>query len=306
MLIAFCCYYLWLIVCWIIIILVYIAIGRLLISDYKKAKNYNSDAINIQNHNVIITKVPTIQRLQYYPLIFIFCWFWEILSISYNYLNENNLFIIKCLQIFFTNLYGLFNAILFFFVIHHYTSNHVIYKNPKTSNSKKIKRKTSKSAEMNPATNESVDGVLVTVTTNTNKHHEEVSGTSISLNAGMVEVVSPSSISTPEKMFNAAEFSLHNDEVTDDEKLIQNVIVGYNEDESDDFYSDEGDIAVIEEEESAKDVITGWKDEIMNSMNQTKMSLIQQTNGTCFNLLRNQDVLDMDERDVHRNSGSKT
>merc|ERR1712228_1024751 len=299
MLMAFCCYYLWLIVCWLIIILVYIAISKLLISDYKKAQNYNNDAINIQNHNNIITKVPTIQRLQYYPLIFIFCWFWEILSISYNYLNEENLFIIKCLQIFFTNLYGLFNALLFFFVIHHYTANHVIYKQPKTSN-QKLKTSKQHSSKTN-VSNESIDGVLVTVTTNTNciNKCDEVSGTTVSLNIGMIEVVSPSSVSTPDRVFSH-DFDLKFDEqidgVTDDANIS-------------DF--DNGNIRVIEEEESAKDVICGWKDEIINSMNQTKMSLVRETNGTCFSLLRNEsDVRDIDQKDLrnilHRNSNSKS
>ena len=179
MAIAFFCYYLWLIVCWLIIILVYIAIGKLLMSDYKKAKQYNTDTININNHNNIITKVPTIQRLQFYPLIFIFCWFWAILSISYNHWSSNNLFIIKILQISFTNLYGSFNTVLFFYVIYNYTSNHVIYRNPKTigqkknkkskkpKKSKNIKRKNKVSYTQN---NDNDCGVCVTVTT-TNIHN---------------------------------------------------------------------------------------------------------------------------------------
>merc|ERR1719433_982621 len=94
-LIAFLCYYLWLIVAWSLVILVYIGIGRLLVIDYKKAKRCNEDSINILNHNSIITTVPTIQRLQYFPLIFIFCFFWEILSIFYDSIGIDDVFIIK-------------------------------------------------------------------------------------------------------------------------------------------------------------------------------------------------------------------
>ena len=140
MLIAFFCYYLWLIIAWVLVILVYIAIGKLLVNDYKKAKRLNNDEININNHNNIITKVPTIQRLQYFPLIFIFCWFWEILSISYSKLHSNDLFIIKVLQVTFTNLYGLLNTILFFYVIYKYNSNHIIHRDPKTIGKKKKKK----------------------------------------------------------------------------------------------------------------------------------------------------------------------
>merc|ERR1740123_2973355 len=320
MLLALFCYYLWLIVCWLIIILVYIAIGKLLIRDYKKACNLNNDAIN--GHNNIITKVPTIQRLQYYPLIFIFCWSFEIISIAYNLFDEDSLFIIKCLQAVFTNLYGAFNAILFFFVIHHYTSNHVTHKIPK-----RIKKKTR--TQTPQSERESVDGIQVTATTNnyqTKTSHDEVSGTIITLNPiGCVEVVSPSSIWTPEHMLGAGNgyaFSLcgQHDEVlvTDDDcersGKGKNVMLGYNEDEEDeseltDFYSDDDGVNVIdetdEEEHDGNDLMSGWKEEILNNIKQTTESLCHPTSGiTGFSLLRNE--TDVKNDVLHKNSHSNS
>lgn len=312
MTIAFFCYYLWLFIAWVLVNLVYVAIGKLLINDYKKAKRLNDDEINRNNHNNIITKVPTIQRLQYFPLIFIFCWFWEILSISYNKLHSNPLFILKVFQVSFTNLYGLFNTILFFYVIYNYNSNHVTHRNPKTIGAKKkkikssrkdkkvrkkLKKKLKKQGIKNIAgTNSNSalkdiddtdgDGVQVTNTTTTahyqiinrkdtgsgTNNNDELSGATISLNVGNISVMSPTSMSNKannttdpivlsdiddeyDEEFEEDEYDLT--DLDDHYGMRKNVTIGYNEDESDDFYSDNDDndgIGVIEEDTNITDI----------------------------------------------------
>eukprot|EP01084_Bolivina_argentea_P209640 357054_1 len=228
MTIAFFCYYLWLMVCWLVIILVYIAISKLLLNDYKKAKKYNADSINIRNHNNIITKVPTIQRLQYFPLIFIFCWFWEILSISYNRWSSDNLYIIKFLQSTFTNLYGAFNTCLFLYVIYNYNSNSVIHRNPKTigvKNNTKTTKKRRFRRRRKQTTKTDDDGGIAVTTTHTNERdlEDDLSGPTVSLDVGNVSVMSPTSMSDHE---------------------INNVTIGYNEDDTDEYCSD--DVGIIE------------------------------------------------------------
>jgi len=310
MTIAFFCYYLWLFIAWVLVNLVYVAIGKLLVNDYKKAKRLNDDEINRNNHNNIITKVPTIQRLQYFPLIFIFCWFWEILSISYNKLHPSPLFILKVFQISFTNLYGVFNTILFFYVIYNYNSNHVIYRNPKTIGNKKKNKKvkssrkdkkvrkklkkklkkqglktanSSNSALKDRDDTDNGDGVQVTNTTTTthyqviqnrgNSHtnNDDLSGATVSLGIGNISVMSPTSISPKQgksiadpivlsdiddeydEEFEEDEYDLTDLTELDHYGFKKNVTIGYNEDESDDFYSDDNDdtnhdIGVIEDE----------------------------------------------------------
>ena len=337
MTIAFFCYYLWLFIAWVLVNLVYVAIGKLLINDYKKAKRLNDDEINRNNHNNIITKVPTIQRLQYFPLIFIFCWFWEILSISYNKLHSNPLFILKVFQVSFTNLYGVFNTILFFYVIYNYNSNHVIHRNPKTIGvkkkkikssrkdrkvRKKLKKKLKKQGIKNVGGNNSNsalkdvedtdgDGVQVTNTTTTHyqiinrkdtgsgTNNDELSGATISLGVGNISVMSPTSMSKSNKTnlnntmdpivlsdiddeydeeFEEDEYDLT--DLTDDHYgLRKNVTIGYNEDESDDFYSDDNEdndgIGVIEEDTN---IITPKSENVNKSFLSTKKARTNTSN----------------------------
>eukprot|EP00484_Ammonia_sp_Unknown_P024483 CAMPEP_0197024262 /NCGR_PEP_ID=MMETSP1384-20130603/4849_1 /TAXON_ID=29189 /ORGANISM="Ammonia sp." /LENGTH=581 /DNA_ID=CAMNT_0042452619 /DNA_START=52 /DNA_END=1797 /DNA_ORIENTATION=- len=316
MVIAFFCYYLFLMVAWSVIILVYIAILRLLINDYNKAKKYNNDKINIWNHNNIITKVPTIQRLQFFPLIFIFCWFWEILSISYNKLQSNDLWAIKLTQTIFTNLYGLFNAILFFYVIYNYNSNEVKHRDPKTigirkKKKKKTKEKKEKKAKKSKSSKkakpkkrnatsevdgdkeekESVGGVDVTNTTTTRQtaaktrktnsnyllvpnngkdaeaNDAELSGPTVSLGVGNVSVMSPTSISTEERVKKHRSSKVQviaddEDDEDDDEEEDEDVVVALSEDSGDSEKAD-GEVYEITEydDEYRKNVTIGYNED---------------------------------------------
>jgi len=308
-----------------------------MINDYKKAKRYNDDTINIHNHNNIITKVPTIQRLQYYPLLFLFCFFWNILGVSYNWLNDNNLFIIKCLQISFTNLYGLFNSILFFYVIYNYNSNHVIHRNPKQINIKNKKKKRKwrrrrkrrnskiKTTEINDKKSNSNNleegGVTLTATTKEKSQKTEksddLSGPTVSLGVGNISVMSPTSISSKngdqnngdnvvalsdiddDDEWNETEYDL-----TDDPNILKtnNVTIGYNEDESDEFYDDddtkrseqEGNVGIIEEDEINDHQNETWIDGINGLFEKNKLLPGLGDRGG-FSLLRNESN-DIDEK----------
>lgn len=235
---AIWCYALFVIVAYCGIVLVYFGIVRLLCNDYKKAKRLNGDSINVLKHNNIITKVPTIQRLQYFPLIFVVCFFWEMVSIFHHS------FAIKIMQIAATNLYSAFNALLFVYVLYNFSGNQVTYRNPNTIGTKRRRKCKSKAAatddcpadrvcpEPELTVTDTQNGVMVTATTLTRPVEVDELST-ISLNIGNVLVMTPTAMAT-EVTDSVDDATLNSEEQS---QSMNDVVIGYNEDESDYLFS---------------------------------------------------------------------
>merc|ERR1719273_1447217 len=99
------CYYLWVILVWLIIVILYIRIWRY-----------------VKHSNVDLNSIPTVSRLLYYPSIFFFCWFWSLLRRAWNVFDGDDdapIFIIGC-QIFFGNIYGFCNAVMYGWIVRHH------------------------------------------------------------------------------------------------------------------------------------------------------------------------------------------
>ena len=99
------CYYLWVVLVWFIIIYCYLRIWKY-----------------IKQNNIELSSIPTVSKLLYYPLIFFFCWFWSLLRRAWNVFSINGeapLGIIG-LQIFFGNLYGFANAMLYGYIVRYH------------------------------------------------------------------------------------------------------------------------------------------------------------------------------------------
>eukprot|EP01084_Bolivina_argentea_P086171 155753_1 len=107
-LLRFFCYYLWVVLVWFIIVILYIRIWRF-----------------IKKHKVELSSIPTVSKLLYYPLIFFFCWFWSLLRRSFNVFSSDGEAPIGIigLQIFFGNLYGLANAIMYGWIVRYHLKN---------------------------------------------------------------------------------------------------------------------------------------------------------------------------------------
>eukprot|EP01083_Nonionella_stella_P186162 680860_1 len=101
------CYYLWTVIVCILICILYIRIYRY-----------------IEASGIKWEEIPTVQRLLWYPLIFFCCWFWALLRRAWNVFGDGEAPIALIgLQISITNLYGLFNAIVYGSILRHHLKN---------------------------------------------------------------------------------------------------------------------------------------------------------------------------------------
>jgi len=104
-LLRFFCYYLWCIMAWIVAVVLYFRIWRYMTQN-----------------KVDLWSLPTVSRLLYYPLIFFFCWFWSLFRRTYNVIDDgpDAPVAIIGLQVFFGNLYGFANAMLYGWIVRHH------------------------------------------------------------------------------------------------------------------------------------------------------------------------------------------
>lgn len=69
-----------------------------------------------------LTQIPTVSKLLYYPMIFFICWFFSLLRRAWNVMSESGQAPVGLigLQIFFGNLYGFANAVLYGYIVRYH------------------------------------------------------------------------------------------------------------------------------------------------------------------------------------------
>jgi len=138
-LLRFFCYYLWCVVAWIVAVFLYFRIWRYM-------KRNQAD----------IWSLPTVSKLLYYPLIFFFCWFWSLFRRTYNVIDDgpDAPVAIIGLQVFFGNLYGFANAMLYGWIVRYHlkaTSQQITESSREKTEGQKSKSVHSAENEVNEA-----------------------------------------------------------------------------------------------------------------------------------------------------------
>ena len=69
-----------------------------------------------------LSTLPTVSKLLYYPLIFFVCWFWSLLRRAWNVFGDADEAPVALigLQIFFSNMYGFANAMMYGWIVRHH------------------------------------------------------------------------------------------------------------------------------------------------------------------------------------------
>eukprot|EP00484_Ammonia_sp_Unknown_P018944 CAMPEP_0197025940 /NCGR_PEP_ID=MMETSP1384-20130603/6136_1 /TAXON_ID=29189 /ORGANISM="Ammonia sp." /LENGTH=332 /DNA_ID=CAMNT_0042454531 /DNA_START=15 /DNA_END=1013 /DNA_ORIENTATION=+ len=98
-------YYLWVVLVWFLIVILYVRIWK-----YMRDNQFE------------LKQVPTVRKLIYYPLIFFVCWFWSLLRRAWNVFSATGQAPVGLigLQIFFGNLYGFANAMLYGWIVYYH------------------------------------------------------------------------------------------------------------------------------------------------------------------------------------------